>query len=63
MVLAGVVIYDCHADRLHDFCIGVLRDRAAAAECANVLCTAAALTLRRKDFGPYWGWARGGRIK
>ncbi len=46
-------IYDRHADRLHDFWIGVVRHRDAAADYPNVLCTAAALTLWRKDFGPY----------
>jgi RNA polymerase sigma factor (sigma-70 family) len=35
-------IYDRYADRLHDFCIGMLRDRDAAADCVqDVFCTAA----------------------
>ena len=35
-------IYDRYADRLHDFCVGMLRDRDAAADCVqDVFCTAA----------------------
>ncbi len=35
-------IYDRYADRLHDFCIGMLRDRNAAADCVqDTFCTAA----------------------
>ncbi len=35
-------IYDRYADRLHDFCIGMLRDRDAAADCVqDVFCAAA----------------------
>lgn len=35
-------IYDRYADRLHDFCVGMLRDRHAAADCVqDVFCTAA----------------------
>jgi RNA polymerase sigma factor (sigma-70 family) len=35
-------IYDRYADRLHDFCIGMLRDREAAADCVQeTFCTAA----------------------
>ncbi len=35
-------IYDRYADRLHDFCIGMVRDREAAADCVQeVFCTAA----------------------
>jgi RNA polymerase sigma factor (sigma-70 family) len=35
-------IYDRYADRLHDFCIGMVRDRDAAADCVqDVFCTAA----------------------
>ena len=35
-------IYDRYADRLHDFCIGMLRDREAAADCVqDVFCHAA----------------------
>jgi hypothetical protein len=36
-------IFDRYADRLHDFSIGVVRDRDAAADCVlDVFCTAAA---------------------
>lgn len=35
-------IYDRYADRLHDFCVGMVRDRDAAADCVqDVFCTAA----------------------
>ena len=35
-------IYDRYADRLHDFCVGMLRDRDGAADCVqDVFCTAA----------------------
>jgi RNA polymerase sigma factor (sigma-70 family) len=35
-------IYDRYADRLHDFCVGMLRDREAAADCVqDVFCAAA----------------------
>ncbi|OBJ70109.1 sigma-70 family RNA polymerase sigma factor, partial [Mycobacterium sp. 1274756.6] len=35
-------IYDRYADRLHDFCIGMVRDRDAAADCVqDVFCVAA----------------------
>lgn len=40
--VAFAVIYDRYADRLHDFCIGMLRDRDAAADCVqDAFCTAA----------------------
>ncbi len=39
---AFAMIYDRYADRLHDFCIGMVRDRDAAADCVqDVFCTAA----------------------
>jgi RNA polymerase sigma factor (sigma-70 family) len=39
---AFAMIYDRYADRLHDFCVGMLRDRDAAADCVqDVFCTAA----------------------
>ena len=39
---AFATIYDRYADRLHDFCVGMLRDRDAAADCVqDVFCTAA----------------------
>jgi hypothetical protein len=28
-------IYDRYADRLHDFCVGMVRDRDAAADCVQ----------------------------
>ncbi|ORX06720.1 hypothetical protein AWC30_06380, partial [Mycolicibacillus trivialis] len=35
-------IYDRYADRLHDFCVGMVRDRDAAADCVqDVFCVAA----------------------
>jgi len=35
-------IYDRYADRLHDICIGMLRDRDSAADCVqDAFCTAA----------------------
>lgn len=39
---AFAMIYDRYADRLHDFCIGMVRDRDAAADCVqDVFCLAA----------------------
>lgn len=39
---AFALIYDRYADKLHDFCIGMLRDRDAAADCVqDAFCTAA----------------------
>lgn len=45
-------IYDRYADRLHDFCIGMLRDRDSAADCVqDTFCTAATILgdLRELD--------------
>jgi RNA polymerase sigma factor (sigma-70 family) len=45
-------IYDRYADRLHDFCIGMLRNRDSAADCVqDTFCTAAAnlTSLREMD--------------
>lgn len=43
-------IYDRYADRLHDFCIGMLRDRDAAADCVqDVFCTAATRLAQLRD--------------
>ena len=53
-------IYDRYADRLHDFCIGMLRDRDAAADCVQeAFCTAAAqlATLRDPDKLRPWLYA------
>lgn len=39
---AFAAIYDRYADRLHDFCVGMLRDRDGAADCVqDAFCTAA----------------------
>jgi RNA polymerase sigma factor (sigma-70 family) len=39
---AFALIYDRYADKLHDFCVGMLRDRDAAADCVqDAFCTAA----------------------
>jgi RNA polymerase sigma factor (sigma-70 family) len=40
-------IYDRYADRLHDFCVGMLRDRDAAADCVQDTFCAAAINLAR----------------
>ncbi|MFZ0902398.1 MAG: sigma-70 family RNA polymerase sigma factor [Mycobacterium sp.] len=43
-------IYDRYADRLHDFCIGMVRDREAAADCVqDVFCTAATQLPKLRD--------------
>jgi RNA polymerase sigma factor (sigma-70 family) len=43
-------IYDRYANRLHDFCIGMVRDRDAAADCVqDVFCTAAAQLPKLRD--------------
>ena len=34
-------IYDRYADRLHDFCVGMLRDRDGAADCVQDVFAAA----------------------
>lgn len=39
------MIYDRYADRLHDFCVGMLRDRDAAADCVQDVFCAAAIQL------------------
>jgi RNA polymerase sigma factor (sigma-70 family) len=38
-------IYDRYADRLHDFCVGMLRDREAAADCVQDVFVTAATKL------------------
>src|ERR1700744_2439478 len=40
-------IYDRYADRLHDFCIGMLRDREAAADCVQEAFCKAAVELTK----------------
>jgi RNA polymerase sigma factor (sigma-70 family) len=43
-------IYDRYADRLHDFCVGMLRDRDAAADCVqDVFCTAASQLAKLRE--------------
>ena len=58
MAFAG--IYDRYADRLHDFCVGMVRDREAAADCVqDVFCTAATALnkLREPDKLRPWLYA------
>ncbi|MUL65429.1 hypothetical protein BOO86_13205 [Mycobacterium sp. CBMA 234] len=53
-------IYDRYADRLHDFCIGMLNDRDAAADCVqDTFCTAATglAQLRNPDRLRPWLYA------
>jgi RNA polymerase sigma factor (sigma-70 family) len=53
-------IYDRYADRLHDFCVGMLRDREAAADCVqDVFVTAATklVQLREPDRLRSWLYA------
>lgn len=57
---ALAAIYDRYADRLHDFCVGMLRDTESAADCVqDTFCTAAArLTqLREPDRLRSWLYA------
>ena len=42
---AFAAIYDRYADRLHDFCVGMLRDRDAAADCTQDVFVIAATKL------------------
>jgi RNA polymerase sigma factor (sigma-70 family) len=47
---AFAMIYDRYADRLHDFCVGIVRDRDAAADCVqDVFCTAATQLPKLRD--------------
>ncbi|CAM5741584.1 sigma-70 family RNA polymerase sigma factor [Mycolicibacterium aubagnense] len=53
-------IYDRYADRLHDYCVGMVRDRDAAADCVqDVFCTAATALnkLREPDKLRPWLYA------
>jgi RNA polymerase sigma factor (sigma-70 family) len=53
-------IYDRYADRLHDFCVGMLRDRDAAADCVQDTFTTAATRLaqlRERDKLRPWLYA------
>jgi RNA polymerase sigma factor (sigma-70 family) len=50
-------IYDRYADRLHDFCIGMLRDRDAAADCVqDVFCVAADRLNQLRDADKLRPW-------
>jgi RNA polymerase sigma factor (sigma-70 family) len=43
-------IYDRYGDRLHDFCVGMVRDRDAAADCVqDVFCTVAVQLPKLRD--------------
>lgn len=54
---AFAAIYDRYADRLHDFCIGMLRDRHAAADCVQeVFCTVADRLPQLKDADKLRPW-------
>lgn len=44
---AFAAIYDRDADRLHDFCVGMLRDRDAAADCVQDVFVTAATKLNQ----------------
>ena len=47
---AFAMIYDRYADRLHDFCVGMVRDRDAAADCVqDVFCNAATQLPKLRD--------------
>jgi RNA polymerase sigma factor (sigma-70 family) len=57
---AFACVYDRYADRLHDFCVGMVRDRDAAADCVqDVFCTAATTLsqLREPDKLRPWLYA------
>lgn len=57
---AFAAIYDRYADRLFDFCVGMLRDREAAADCVQeVFCTAATRLsqLREPEKLRWWLYA------
>lgn len=50
-------IYDRYADRLHDFCIGMLRDRDDAADCVqDAFCTAATRLGQLRDADKLRPW-------
>jgi RNA polymerase sigma factor (sigma-70 family) len=55
--VAFTAIYDRYADRLYDFCVGMLRDRDAAADCVQDVFVIAATKLDRLDDpGRLRGW-------
>ncbi|MDX1882497.1 RNA polymerase sigma factor [Mycolicibacterium sp. 120270] len=50
-------IYDRYADRLHDFCVGMLRDRDDAADCVqDTFCTAATRLGQLRDVEKLRPW-------
>src|SRR5262245_17357353 len=50
-------IYDRYADRLHDFCMGMLRDRDGAADCVQeAFCTAATRLTQLREPGKLRPW-------
>ncbi|WP_206428490.1 RNA polymerase sigma factor [Mycolicibacterium stellerae] len=50
-------IYDRYADRLHDFCVGMLRDRDDAADCVqDAFCTAASRLGQLRDADKLRPW-------
>src|SRR5882757_913619 len=54
---AFAAIYDRYANRLHDFCVGMLRDRDAAADCVqDAFCTAAAKLTQLRDADKLRPW-------
>src|ERR1700754_1611263 len=54
---AFAAIYDRYADRLHDFCIGMVRNRDAAADCVQeVFCTVANRLSQLKDADKLRPW-------
>jgi RNA polymerase sigma factor (sigma-70 family) len=55
--LAFSAIYDRYADRLYDFCVGMLRDGDAAADCAqDVFVTAATKLVQLHDPNRLRAW-------
>ncbi|WP_228032559.1 RNA polymerase sigma factor [Mycolicibacterium sp. P9-22] len=57
---AFAAIYDRYADRLHDFCVGMLRDRDAAADCTQdvfVIAATKLVQLREPDRLRSWLYA------
>jgi RNA polymerase sigma factor (sigma-70 family) len=54
---AFAAIYDRYADRLHDFCVGILADREGAADCVqDVFCIVAARLPQLRDADKLRPW-------
>jgi RNA polymerase sigma factor (sigma-70 family) len=54
---AFAVIYDRYADRLHDFCVGMLADRDGAADCVqDTFCIAATRLPQLRDADKLRPW-------